>query len=206
MDNIKPGEKMELYCATCERFRQGVFDYGPLPIEEAQPVPDVLRATCPTCGGVIALAPESTPAVRHALGDRRRKTKTTIRVQSELAQAVGAELSKIGADPLDYDLIIKGVVLYALSSRRNWRTACAALRELDVPVMRRPVESSITLRLTPRTWDIVDELEDDTNLSTSELIRRILVLVAYEAARRTSARKSSAMPIAAEVRRLAAVS
>ena len=91
------------WCYCCEGFRNAVWATGPIPVDGADPVEDLLRATCEVCGSVIALSPQATPRLREALASRQRRFRTTIRVQKDLATAVAAALSRSGVVPGDFD-------------------------------------------------------------------------------------------------------
>jgi len=179
---LEDGLKTTHWCYTCEAFRGATWAVGIVPVEDATPVPDVLRATCDVCGTVIALAPEATTRIHEAATQRGQKFRTTIRMQQALVDAVSAELSRAGADPQDFDVLLRGFGLYLLTSNRNWKSAVRLLKAVsDEPLLQRPVDATITLRLPSRMWNLLEELEDDTGVhSTSELVRRILIVVSKD--------------------------
>lgn len=197
---LEEGLVTENWCYYCEGFRNAVWGTGTIPVDGADPVENVLRATCEVCGTVIALSPQATPRLREALASRRKRFRTTIRVQKDLATAVAAALSRTGVEPGDFDLLIRGFVIYLLASPRNWKSAIPLLREVDDSVLARPVDTSITFSLPPRVWNLLEELGDDTGIQNiSDMVRRILVVVS-----KVGHKKSP--PYVDAIRRLALVS
>jgi len=205
---FKPGTRIQAWCDYCEQMVAATFAYGQAPVGGGHIVDDVLRATCDQCGRVVALAPEASPAIAEALKKPATgRSRTTVRISKELREVVGAKLVEIGASAKDFDLVINAFVTHFSCDARDKRALLDHLMHLEVPTLGQVADSTITLRLKPKAWQVLEDVEDTADLHTSELIRRILYLFIAEPAtkpRAKSAREET--PLVREARRLSLVS
>ncbi|MBB4188727.1 endogenous inhibitor of DNA gyrase (YacG/DUF329 family) [Sinorhizobium terangae] len=61
------GDKSKALCEKCRKVVTTTFDYHDVPFESGIGVAkQIMAATCDECGTVVAIAPQSTPAIRVA--------------------------------------------------------------------------------------------------------------------------------------------
>lgn len=205
---FKPGTRIQAWCDYCERMVDATFAYGSAPVGGGRVVEDVLRATCDSCGRVVALAPEASPAIAEAMKKPATgRSRTTVRISKELRDAVGAQLVEIGARARDFDLVINAFVTHFTCDAKDKRALLEHLTQMDAPARGHTADTSITLRLKPKAWQVLEDVEDTANLHTSELIRRILYLFIAEPTTKPRAKAArEETPLVREARRLSLVS
>lgn len=181
-----PGRKIRAICATCHDEVAATYGYGTVPLQDGTPVEGVMRALCDRCGSLVATAPQSTPLVRAAMEMRdgrrqkERKERTTVRIPRVLADFARWELFELKApDPERFELLLKAFVmsLSHATARRRAQTL-EMLTDLDDPALEQPCDYLVSLNLSEGLWKYLEDVQKAASLTnTSELVRRILVLM-----------------------------
>lgn len=180
-----PGKKMEGYCYFCDAVRSGIYNVGPYPLDSGEEVEGVMRATCDTCGNVIAMAHESVPLIKAALtkGDapRLKTQRSTVRIPEALEVCSSQLLAKLSAARGRFDLLIKAFMLsYLNSSDKEKSSFRSILRFPHNNMLKARQTVKFHMNFTDDLWEQIEQLRMDTGIeNTSEIIRRMLVVLAF---------------------------
>ena len=181
-----PGRRVKAICTKCKEIVTATYGYGTVPLQDGTPVEGVMRAICDRCGSLVATAPQSTPLVRAAIETRNekrpheRKERTTVRIPRVLADFARWELFELKApDPERFDLLVKAFIMsLARATEKRRGHAIEKLRNLKDPVLEQPCDYLVALNFSEQLWKYLKQLQLEARLpSTSELVRRILVLM-----------------------------
>lgn len=176
------GRKIEAPCEICGGFVSATFDLGALPMDDGSVVNGVMRATCDTCGSIVAVAHQSASVVREALDRRDAGRRATVRLPRTLAAQVAGRLSRKGTPPTQYQLLLAAFA-------NAWRRMDAADREAlvlrlgssDSRSARARKEVTVNIDLGHNLAGFLEDLRRETGLSSrSELVRRVLAAAQEE--------------------------
>ena len=169
---ITEGTRGRAACERCGGFVAVTYRYGPVQLGELV-VDDVMRATCDTCGAVVATAPQSAHRFRSA-SESRRHRRTTVRMPQELLDFVSLQLSLVGADSTHEELYFRALLL---ACRGNEEFVGRELLAVEHPVLLRPNRASVNLTLGPQLRSTLGQIQlASGNRSTADVLRRLLVL------------------------------
>lgn len=134
------------------------------------------------------------------------RSRTRVRISKELRGAVHSRLLEVGARRDDFDLVVNAFVIHYACDVRNKKALQAHLLQLDAPLLRQDADTTVTLRLRDKAWQVLEDIEDEANLGKSDLIRRVLFCFTAEPLVRPGEESSHpAAPLLWQVRRLALV-
>ena len=180
-----PGKKMEGYCYFCDAMRSGTYNIGPYPLDSGETVEGVMRATCDVCGKVIAMAHESVPLLKAALtkssAPRLKMERSTVRIPEALEVCSSRLLARLGVARGRFDLLVKTFMLsYLNGSDKEKSSFRSILRFPHGNILSAPQTVKFHMNFTDDLWEQIEQLRMDTGIeSTSEIIRRMLVVLAF---------------------------
>ncbi|MHB2019971.1 MAG: ribbon-helix-helix protein, CopG family [Candidatus Xenobia bacterium] len=169
---VLPGQKTKASCDTCKAFRQATWGLHSHTLEDGTEVENVMQAQCDTCGSLIAIAGQAVHRIKGAIKDRE-KHRTSVRLPQELLDFMGARLNAAGADPTDFDMFLRALFVAAHEAEKRLFEKLPRVEDL---VLERPATALINITVSPQVADLLKRFRAATGQSTSEVLRRLLVL------------------------------
>jgi len=172
-----PGEKGRALCETCGLVST-TFDYRDVPFQDGSgTVQDILVAVCDTCGMVVAIPPQSTPAIAAA------RPTATIPLEASLP-APYLEILDLCAHRIDPALgtgFRKALVLHALDGAAHDPDVADALPDALARIRAAlgDAESAgprrrLSLKITTRTARDLDAVMETTGLAKTDVIKALI--------------------------------
>ena len=190
---FKPGDTIQGGCEGCLRLVSATYDYGKIKLDDGTAVDNVMRATCDTCGGIVAIAHQSAPAIKAARVRRdevKARQRTTVRLSRPLADFAASQLLDRGANPERLDLMLKAFISMTLDRPARRTALVNGLRSASDSVLDLRPEVTLHLDISKQLWTILKELQAQSGLrNLSDFIRRMLVVMDEDAETDESMRK-----------------
>lgn len=179
-----PGDKSRAICGQCAQLVTTTFVYRNVPFDDGQgEARNILVAACDTCGQVVAIPAQSTPAIRRA----RETASTSLEV---VLPAPFVDLLDAAAFKIDSQATTqfrKALFVFYLDEmpqeaeaanlfKKNlelWNeqkeSAFLHFNKKDIPNKR------ISFKLSPRTEHQIDEVISSIGISKTKLMRGIIM-------------------------------
>ncbi len=177
------GDKSKALCENCRKVVATTFDYHDVPFESGIGVAkQIMAATCDECGTVVAIPPQSTPAIRVA----REIASRPLEVMMAAPFLDTLDLAAYRIDPSAGVLLRKTLIAYFVHRSLNddslverLRTNAAVHRAKwkswhDAPTKR------LSMKVTPRVGDEFDELLKKSALNKTTLVKSIVMDIGFE--------------------------
>lgn len=184
---MQEGQRMDGYCWRCDAWRDGTFSIGPYELEVKHGAPKrvvegVMRATCDTCGAVIATHHVSAPLIKaemqEANAGRIRRERSSVRIPQALADWAGKFLPRFNIAPTRIDALIQGFMLgFMRCDGTGQASYMAALQFMDTAALK-PHPVKCNLNFSDRLWEHIEKLRMDLGIATtSDLLRRVIAVM-----------------------------
>ncbi|WP_368517315.1 hypothetical protein [Rhizobium sp.] len=177
------GDKSKALCEKCRKVVATTFDYHDVPFESGIGVAkQIMAATCDECGTVVAIPPQSTPAIRVA----REIASRPLEVIMAAPFLDTLDLASYRIDPSAGVVLRKSLIAYFVHRSVNDDSLVERLRrnaELhrekwrswhDTPSKR------LSMKVTPRVGDEFEELVKKSALNKTTLVKSIVMDIASE--------------------------
>lgn len=177
------GDKSKALCETCAKVVTTTFDYHDVPFEGgAGFARQIMAATCDECGTVVAIPPQSTPAIRVA----REVASKPLEVVIAAPFMDTLDLASYRIDPSAGVILRKSLIAYFVHRsvnddylverlRRNAEVHRAMWRSWqDAPSKR------LSMKVTPRIGHEFEELARKSALNKTTLVKAIVMDIASE--------------------------
>ncbi len=177
------GDKGKAACEHCRQIVTTTFGYHDVPFESGRGVArQIMAATCDSCGTVVAIPPQSTPAIR----DARDLATEPLEVMVPAPFLDALDLAAYRIDPSAGVSLRKPLITYFLRRAASDAEVLARLcgyaqtqRKIwkgwrDEPVRR------ISMKVSSRMRDDLDKLARETTLNRTTLIKSIVADITCE--------------------------
>lgn len=177
------GDKSKALCENCRKVVTTTFDYHDVPFESGIGVAkNIMAATCDECGIVVAIPPQSTPAIR----DAREIASRSLEVVMAAPFLDTLDLASYRINPSGGLLLRKSLIAYFVRRslndeslverlRRNAVVHRAKWKSWDVAPTKR-----LSMKVTPSIGAEFDELIKRSALNKTTLIKSIVMDIASE--------------------------
>ncbi|RWX27252.1 hypothetical protein EHH54_33890 [Rhizobium leguminosarum] len=177
------GNKSKALCETCRKVVATTFDYHDVPFESGIGVAkQIMAATCDECGTVVAIPPQSTPAIRVA----REIASRPLEVVMAAPFMDTLDLASYRIDPSAGVLLRKKLIAYFVHRSLNDDSLVERLRR-NAEVHRAKWKSwhdapskRLSMKVTPRVGDEFDELIKKSALNKTTLVKSIVMDIGSE--------------------------
>lgn len=122
-------------------------------------VQDVMQAQCDTCGELLAVAGQSTHAVKRVLDDRRNH-RTKLRLPRPLKDFIGLSLSQAGADATQHELFMRA--LFNVCLDEGAKVVAVLVKNAADPVLERPADAGVNVSMSPQVLGLVADVQHTT--------------------------------------------
>lgn len=195
------GDKSKALCEKCQKVVATTFGYHDVPFESGIGVAkQIMAATCDECGTVVAIPPQSTPAIRVA----RETASKPLEVVIAAPFIDALDLASYRIDPSLGVILRKPLIAYFVHRSLNDASLVTRLsRNVDVhkakwASWRDAPSKRLSMKVTPRVSDEFEELTEKCALSKTTLVKSIVMDITSEI---VEPEEPQMMP---ELRRLAA--
>ncbi|NTG00784.1 hypothetical protein G6L33_11100 [Agrobacterium rhizogenes] len=177
------GDKSKALCEKCRKVVTTTFGYHDVPFESGIGVAkEIMAATCDECGTVVAIPPQSTPAIRVAR-DIASKSLEVIMAAPFLEML---DLATYRIDPSAGAVLRKSLIAYFVHRSLNDDSLIEGLRR-NAEIHRAMWKSwedtpskRLSMKVTPRVGDEFDELVKKSALNKTTLVKSILMDISSE--------------------------
>ena len=180
MKRFTMGDKSQSICNECENLVSTTFQYKDVPFDDGNGcVKNILVACCDLCSGVVAVPPQSTPAIKAA-------RQVAIKPIELNLPAPYVDILDLAAYVIDSDATAefrKTLLMYYLhqcgdnkQGREDIKLRLEALRP-DSEVFPAMPKRRISLKITPRLNDLVIQLTQDLKVKKTELIKGLIMKI-----------------------------
>lgn len=190
----EPGDKSQAICDHCADLVPTTFAYRSVPFDDGSgTVDNILVAVCDQCDTVLAIPPQSTPAIRRARDAANISVEVVLRApELDILDAAAFEIDQAATSRFRKPMI--AYYLLRLQSdadllekaRRdfpNWRRKRQIIYErIETPKRR------LSFKITPRTQAMLAELGQKTGWQRTNIVRSIVMLVGQEIIMQTNHR------------------
>ncbi|MBY3528897.1 hypothetical protein HFN72_23510 [Rhizobium laguerreae] len=195
------GDKSKALCEKCRKVVTTTFGYHDVPFESGIGVAkQIMAATCDECGTVVAIPPQSTPAIRVA----REIASKPLEVVMAAPFMDTLDLASYRIDPSAGVVLRKSLIAFFVHRSLNDDSLIERLRR-NAEVHRAMWKSwddapskRLSMKVTPRVGDEFDELVKKSTLNKTTLVKSIVMDISSEI---VQPEKPQMMP---ELRRMAA--
>jgi len=181
MKVFKQGEKGRAICETCQKMVSTTFAYRDVPFSDSPgEVKDILVAVCDSCDGVVAIPPQSTPAIK-----KMRETATKpIEVNLPAPYLEILDLAAYRIDPKATAEFRKRLLAYYIHrySGQISSDKISAFQPSKTFIGKFP-SKRLSLKVTPRLYDEITFITTTTHLSKTEMIKEIVQEIEREIVR-----------------------
>ena len=197
------GDKGKAICDACKKIVTTTFAYRDVPFNDRPGVvKDILAAQCDECGSVIAIPPQSTPAIKAA---RETATKS-IEVILPAPYIESLDLAAFRIDSKATTEFRKRLLAFYIHKQASLSGPAKSLAR----VMRRPPRNlknigadvprkRLSFKVAPRLNNDIEKIMKASSLNRTEVIRGLVIQINHDINRPNKPK------FLAELRRLAAV-
>ncbi|MFC5760410.1 hypothetical protein [Rhizobium sp. GCM10022189] len=177
------GDRSEALCETCRKVVTTTFGYHDVPFESGLAVArEIMAATCDECGTVVAIPPQSTPAIRTARDIASRSLEVV--VAAPFLEML--DLAAYRIDPSAGSTLRKSLIAYFVHRSVNDEALVKRLRR-NAEIHKAKWQSwkhapakRLSMKVTSRTSEEFDELVKKSALKKTTLIKSILMDIGRE--------------------------
>lgn len=173
----KAGETSKAICDHCKSLVTTTFVYRDVPFDDGTGlVKDILCAVCDRCDGVVAVPPQSTPAIRRA----REVADVPLEVMLWAPEIERLDLAIWRIDPDAGQRLRKPLLVRYIRRFTDDPGALALLQaKVGVQSARRPradktPKRRLSVKIAPKTDQAITRLMAASGLKKSDLIRAII--------------------------------
>lgn len=184
MKLYRAGDKSKALCETCQAVVDTTFCYRDVPFDTPPGVvKGILVASCNTCGSVVAIPAQSTPAIKGALGEARATASRPIEVN---LPAPFVETLDLAAYRIDQDATTqfrKSLLAYYIhrcaessALQDQVRTAVQGLIAHPLSHGNTP-RKRLSFKVTPRLEGELLHLSEVTKLKKTDIIKGLILRI-----------------------------
>jgi len=172
MKVYKQGEKGKAICETCKQVVATTLAYRDVPFSDSPgEVKDILVAVCDTCDSVVAIPPQSTPAIKKA---RETATKP-IEVNLPAPYLEILDLAAYRIDPKATGEFRKRLLAYYIHMYSGLISSAKIPTFISSTTFVGKFPSKrLSFKVTPRLYDEINSIIDATHLSKTDMIKGIV--------------------------------
>lgn len=174
------GEKGKAVCENCEEVVSTTFAYRDVPLGDGPgKVRDILVALCDKCGSLVAVPPQSTPAIKAA---RETATKS-IEVSLPAPYVEALDLAAFRIDPNASSEFRKRLLAYYIhrcASEEDGPVAMPSIIDNTSPnfvVDRAIPRRRLSFKVTPRLDSDIKRIMRISNLNRTDVIKGLVMLI-----------------------------
>lgn len=177
------GDKSKALCETCKKVVTTTFGYHDVPFESGIGiVKEMMSASCDECGCIVAIPPQSTPAIRVA----RQTASKSLEVIMSAPFMDTLDLASYRIDPSAGVDLRKSLIAYFVHRSLSDDALIEKLRN-NAKVYRAKWKGwktapskRLSMKVSPRTGDEFDELLKKTSLNKTTLVKSIVMFIGSE--------------------------
>jgi len=169
------GDKSKAICGSCGRLASTTFTYRDVPFDDGSGlVKDILAGVCDTCGEVVSIPPQSTPAIRraHPVAD------VSLEVQLPASALEILDLAAYRVQPDITSRFRKALLSFYIRRLAGQKIRQEAVETPARKSNQRPnpaiPRKRLSCKLTPQTSAALDLIMRDTGLSKTKAILAII--------------------------------
>jgi len=203
MKLYRQGDSGKAICEHCKAVVPTTFVYRDVPFgDHSGVVKDILVAVCGQCDQVVAVPPQSTPAIKAS----REVASKSIEVILEVPYLEALDLAAYKIDPLSTVEFRKPLLVYYIhklaqdeNATQNFATWAHDLIHQNKSVMKNVPRKRLSFKVTPRINDEITEILHVTKLKKTDLIKGLVSQIDQDIVRPKTPKKLATLQTIAAV-------